>query len=237
LIRYPAGISPAIYTGPFDAPTTNNASLASPTPDFVGNLIVTDGASSGEHFNIRVGAVDAFQSVGGIPCAATGPLTVANSLDNTCAQAPGDSGGPVYSYLNGAAQMRGTITGGNSGVACPGEVSTGGFQVIYAPLVRPNGDAQVGSLSVHGVSVMGVPVFDLNGTYADGPGRGPGPVISVQLSNITVDMFRFHRPTAHGFVVDENNISVTFPDDRTYTGQLLTSGVILWSNGTEWIKL
>jgi hypothetical protein len=177
-----------IYTGPFDASTVNNTRIAGATPDFVGNLIVTGGASSGEHFNIRVGAVDVFESIGGISCDPVGPLTVANSLSNTCAQAPGDSGGPVYSYLNSTVLVRGTITGGNSGIACPGTVPIGGFQVIYAPLVRPVGGTRIGSLSFYGAVVLGVPIFDLNGTWTDGPGRGPGPVITVQDRAITVDM-------------------------------------------------
>jgi hypothetical protein len=79
--------------------------------------------------------------------------------------------------------VRGTITGGNSGVACPGEVATGGFEVLYAPLVRPTGDPQT-----------------------DGPGRGPGPVISAQGQAITVDMSGFNRPIAHGTIIDETHI-------------------------------
>jgi hypothetical protein len=240
LINYPAGINNRIYTGPFDAPSQDNAQISGVTPDFVGNLIVTGGASSGEHFGIQVttNGVDVFESVGGISCGAVGPLTEAFSQTSSCAQAPGDSGGPVYSYLgDGTVVVRGTITGGNSGVACPGEVATGGTEVLYAPLVRPLGDPQIGSVSFYDAAVLGVPIIDLNGTWTDGPGRGPGPVISVQGPAITVDMSRFNRPTAHGTFIDETHISVTFPDDRTYTAQLLPPDTILWSNNSEWTKL
>ncbi len=131
---------------------------------------------------------------------------------------------------------RGTITGGNSGAAtCPGLVSNGGREVLYAPLVRPSGDPQIGSLSFYGAILLGVPVLNLSGTWTDG--RGPGPVISVQGQFITVDMSRFNRPTAHGTFIDENHISVTFPDDRTYTATLLAPGTILWSNNSVWSKL
>jgi hypothetical protein len=240
LLRYPAGVDSPIYTGPFNSSSASNAIVAGATPDFVGNLVVTGGASSGEHFNIRVNQTDVFEGVGGVKCDVVGPLTDAFSMNNTCAQAPGDSGGPVYSYLNGRALMRGTITGGNSGVACPGVVAVGGFEVIYAPLVRPPGDAQIGSLSFYGAAVLGVPIFDLNGTWTDGRGangRAPGPVISVVDRSITVDMSRLNRPTAHGTFIDETHISVTFPDDRTYTAQLLAPRSILWSNNSLWEKL
>jgi hypothetical protein len=93
------------------------------------------------------------------------------------------------------------------------------------------------SLGFYGAAVLGVPIFDLNGAWTDGPGRGPGPVISVQGRAITVDMSRFHRPTAHGTIIDETHISVTFPDDRTYTAQLLAPDTIIWSNNSEWTKL
>jgi hypothetical protein len=238
LLNYPATIDRRIYTGPFDAPVQDNALIAGATPDFVGNLVVTDGASSGEHFNIRVELTDRFDLVAGTACSGgvVGPLTVAVSPTNGCAQAPGDSGGPVYSYqANGTVLVRGTITGGNSGVACPGEVPTGGFEVLYAPLVRPPGAPLIGSLGLYGAVVLGVPAIDLNGTWTDG--RGPGPVISVQGTAITVDMSRFNRPTAHGTVIDERHISVTFPDDRTYTGQLVLPDEIVWSNGSAWQKL
>jgi hypothetical protein len=245
LINYPAGIAPTIYTGPFDAAGNEFANIGGATPDFVGNMIVTGGASSGEHFGIQVTKVDDFEpSIGGISCNGplgplpVGPLTVAFSVTNTCAQAPGDSGGPVYSYVGNTAFVRGTITGGNSGVPCPGTVPTGGFQVFYAPLVRPVGDPQIGSLGYYGAVVLGVPAFNLNGTYNDGFGRPPGPVISVQGQAISVDMSRFHRPTAHGTFIDETHISVTFPDDRTYTGVLNPgSRAILWSNNSIWYQL
>jgi len=238
LINYPGTIDSRIYTGPFDTSTVNNAQIGGVTPDFVGNLIVTGGASSGEHFGIAVTKTDDFESsVGGASCDPVGPLTEAFSTSNSCVQAPGDSGGPVYSYTdNGTVLARGTITGGNSGTPCPGNVATGGFEVIYAPLVRPRGDTNIGSLSFYGAVLLGVPALH-SGTWNDGPGRPAGPVISVSGRAITVDMSRFNRPTAHGTIIDQTHISVTFPDDRTYTGDLLGPDTIIWSNNSEWLKL
>jgi hypothetical protein len=234
LIFYPAGIQSRIYTGAPDAATS--AQIGGVTPDFVGNLVVTGGSSSGEHFTIKVSKTDSFDWLSGLSCDPTGPLTIASSVAGTCAAAPGDSGGPVYSYqADGTVLVRGTITAANSNVACPGASPMGGDKVWYAPLARPRGDPQIGSLSFYNAAVLGVPAIDLNGTWTDG--RGPGPVISVQGQAITVDMSRFHRPTAHGTFIDETHISVTFPDDRTYTGQLVLPDEIVWSNGSAWQKL
>jgi hypothetical protein len=238
LLNYPGTIDSRIYTGPFNASTVTNAKIAGATPDFVGNLVVTGGASSGEHFGIAVTKTDDFESsVGGTSCDPIGPLTQAFSLSSSCIQAPGDSGGPVYSYTdNGTVLARGTITGGNSGKPCPGNVGTGGFEVIYAPLVRPRGDTNIGSLSFYGAVLLGVPALH-SGTWNDGLGRPPGPVISVSGRAITVDMSRFNRPTAHGTIIDQTHISVTFPDAGTFTGDLLGPDTIIWSNNSEWLKL
>jgi hypothetical protein len=54
---------------------------------------------------------------------------------------------------------------------------------------------------------------------------------------LTVDMSAFGRPTAHGTVVDGSSITVTFPDDKTYTGQLQSPNKIRWSNGSVWTKV
>jgi len=78
-------------------------------------------------------------------------------------------------------------------------------------------------------------VFDLNGPWtAGGPQR---PVISAALSSLTVDMSAFHRPPAHGSIVNASTISVTFPDDATFTGTLQAPNRIRWSNGTVWTKV
>ncbi|MDT5028161.1 MAG: hypothetical protein QOE61_4587, partial [Micromonosporaceae bacterium] len=68
---------------------------------------------------------------------------------------PGDSGGPAYSYTNNGVLARGTITAGNLGSAtCPGIVSNGANTVYYAPLLRPAGDPQIGSLQFYGVGIL-----------------------------------------------------------------------------------
>jgi hypothetical protein len=234
LIFYSGGASPRIYTGGPDADTS--APIVGVTPDFVGNLVVTGGSSSGEHFAIQVLKTDMYESLSGLLCDPVGPLTIASSVNGTCTAAPGDSGGPVYSYqADGTVLARGTITAATSNVTCPGASPTGGSKVWYAPLVRPPGDPQVGSLGFYDAAVLGVPAVDLGGTW--NAGSGPGPVISVQGQSITVDMSRFGRPAAHGMIIDEFRISVTFPDDRTYTAQLIPPNTIRWSNGSEWAKL
>jgi hypothetical protein len=153
LIYYPDGVAPNIYTGAPDSSST--AVLSGATFDLVGDLVDTGGASSGEHFNIRVQAVDLFTAIDGNPCASVGPLTRASTGSATCAVAPGDSGGPVYTRTGANAVGRGTITAGNLGSAnCPGEFPVGANTVWYAPLVRPAGDPQIGSLAFYNSTIM-----------------------------------------------------------------------------------
>jgi hypothetical protein len=70
--------------------------------------------------------------------------------------APGDSGGPAYAFQpNGKVEARGTISAGVIGTAsCPGLSPRGSTLVWYAPLLRPAGDPQVGSLQFYGVGVL-----------------------------------------------------------------------------------
>ena len=77
-------------------------------------------------------------------------------------------------------------------------------------------------------------LFDLNGTWASG--GVPGPVISVTGPSISVDMSAYKRPTASGMIVDNSDITVTFPDDKAYTAKLQLPNVILWSNTSAWTK-
>jgi hypothetical protein len=78
-------------------------------------------------------------------------------------------------------------------------------------------------------------VIDLNGIWASG--GIPGPVISAGTASLTVDMSAYHRPPAHGTIVDSSTISVTFPDDATYTGKLVLPNTIRWSNNSAWTKV
>jgi hypothetical protein len=135
---------------------------------------------------------------------------------------------------------RGAITaGGGQFVSCPGQFPNGNPRVLYAPLVMQAGNANnaIGSLAVYGAHAPVATSFDLNGWWTDAPGHGLGPFITESGHNLTVDMSAFGRPTATGTVLDDTHISVTFPDDRTYTGQLLAPATILWSNNTTWTKL
>jgi hypothetical protein len=150
VIQYPAGLGGAIYNGPFDSST--GVAVGGAVPDFVGELVCTGGASSGEHCGIPVLAVNAFVNIGIV----IGPQTIAAYPDAQCAAAPGDSGGPVYSYRSdGRVDGRGTVSAGQTGTAvCPGVVPNGSSVVTYAPLLRPPGDAQIGSLQFYGVGIL-----------------------------------------------------------------------------------
>lgn len=59
------------------------------------------------------------------------------------------------------------------------------------------------------------------------------PVIHAD-KRIAVDMSAFDRPHAHGRVLDDLKILVTFPDDASFIGELDGKGSIRWSNGTTW---
>jgi phospholipase C len=77
-------------------------------------------------------------------------------------------------------------------------------------------------------------VIDLNGRW--GSGGVLGPVITVHGNSISIDMSALKRPTAVGTVVNGSDISVTFPDDKTYSGVLQPPGTIRWSNNSTWTK-
>jgi hypothetical protein len=76
--------------------------------------------------------------------------------------------------------------------------------------------------------------IDLNGNWTDGSDRTAA--IYAGAKSITIDMSDFDRPNATGSIVDSSTISVKFPDDRTYTGQVQTPNTIRWSNGSVWTK-
>jgi len=77
-------------------------------------------------------------------------------------------------------------------------------------------------------------LIDLNGKWAYG--GVPGPVISVSGNSLEVNMSAYHRPTAHGSILDSSDITVNFPDDKTYTGKLQLPNTIHWSNNSAWTK-
>jgi hypothetical protein len=102
-------------------------------------------------------AVDWFGSITGVPCSMAGPLTEAVSIAGACNVATGDSGGPAYSYnTDGSVSARGTITAGNlmTPATCPGLFSASSNTVWYAPLLRPTGDGQIGSLQYYNTGIL-----------------------------------------------------------------------------------
>jgi len=78
------------------------------------------------------------------------------------------------------------------------------------------------------------PVINLNGKWASG--GVTGPVITMHGNAMSIDMSFYKRPTAFGFVVDTSDITVTFPDDNTYTANLQAPKTIAWSNNSTWTK-
>jgi phospholipase C len=78
-------------------------------------------------------------------------------------------------------------------------------------------------------------VLDLRGEWANG--GVAGPFVSVTGNSISVDMSALHRPTANGTILSSTQISINFPDDKTYTGTLEAPNVIKWSNNSSWTKV
>jgi hypothetical protein len=77
-------------------------------------------------------------------------------------------------------------------------------------------------------------IFDLNGNWSDG-----SPWIAIIFAgpvSLTTDMSDFDRPTAHGKIINSTTITMTFPDDREYTGTLIAPRTLRWSNGSSWTK-
>jgi hypothetical protein len=78
-------------------------------------------------------------------------------------------------------------------------------------------------------------LIDLNGKWASG--GVPGPTISSAFTSLTIDMSAFHRPSAHGSIEDASTITVTFPDDATFTAKLQLPNMIKWANHSTWTKV
>ena len=78
------------------------------------------------------------------------------------------------------------------------------------------------------------PVIDL--ARSGRTGGSAFPVISESGTDLSIDMSRQHRPTAHGSIIDSQTITVTFADDATFTGTLHAPETITWSNGSSWTK-
>lgn len=172
-INYRAGGTVAGFIFNGGPNSGNGVPVAGAVSDNVGDIVATGGAASGEHLNEVVVAVNLFAAVAGIPCAMVGPLTEAVSVGN-CVVAAGDSGGPAYSYTdstNTAVNGRGTIVAMlGTAVMCPGAAGPiPGFDTVeYAPLLRPPGDPQIGSLQFWGTTL-------LTGVSASPPPSSPPP--------------------------------------------------------------
>ncbi|HZM78117.1 MAG TPA: hypothetical protein VFC19_20545 [Candidatus Limnocylindrales bacterium] len=147
-----------IYSGGIYSSASRDVVFNSPAIDYVGNWICTGGARTGEHCNAQVTLVDT--TVLGIT-----PLTYAVAGVNTCIAAPGDSGGPTFSFASTLFNVRGrgTITAGVLNTACladsgsrvpPPIITTGSRVVWYAPLQRPFFSPNIGSLQFYGATIL-----------------------------------------------------------------------------------
>jgi hypothetical protein len=138
-----------IYVGPFNGSATLNVSGAQ--SDFVGNLVCTSGARTGEHCGLRVTHVNTSDE-------GFSPLTRAIHPSGGCAAARGDSGGPVVISSASGLLARGTISTGRPGtgnVICPNApVADSSNVVFYAPMFRPVGGPTVGSLQFYGAQIL-----------------------------------------------------------------------------------
>jgi hypothetical protein len=232
LINFSGGVSQSVYTG--SQTSSTSANIKGAAFDFAGSFVTTSGASSGEHLNIPIQATDVFGT--GV-CGFVGPLTRAGYSTATCAVAPGDSGGPVYSPTTGGVLVRGTISlATGTPASCPGSFPGGWNTVWWTPAVRPFGSSNPGTLDFYRADVPYVTASFVGGKYTDGTVHVGGPKIQTWGDTITVDMSAYGRPTAHGNVLSSTVIQVTYPDDRTHVGNLISDTQIRWDDGTTWTR-
>jgi hypothetical protein len=109
------------------------------------------------------------------------------------------------------------------------------FGVVATVLTMAACDRRQTAPSAIAVDRPGNTATDLNGRWIDR--NGSIAAVSAGLATVTIDMSDFHRPTAHGSIVNESTITVTFPDDATFDGYLQSPNTIRWSNGSVWKKL
>ncbi|WP_162907565.1 S1 family peptidase [Allorhizocola rhizosphaerae] len=147
-----------IYTGGWAS--MSSTPVVGATSDYVGNWICTSGATSGERCNARVVAVNT--SVLGMSPMIRAEKVPFNTNPNNCIAAPGDSGGPVFSWainlswFKWGARARGTVTAGILNTPCSTAFGWiwGSNTVWYAPAIRPWGDAQIGFLTWYAANLM-----------------------------------------------------------------------------------
>jgi len=118
------------------------------------------------------------------------------------------------------------------GIASTAAVLMGaGAAVVAAPA-----SAQSAQVWPHAVVTAGITTaFKLDGVYSDGGTARPR--IRDDDDSLMVDMSSQNRPLAKGWVMSKAQILVVFPDEAAHFGTLLTSGWIVWDNGSAWQKL
>jgi hypothetical protein len=128
------------------------------------------------------------------------------------------------------------------GVPAPAQTFVAADLPVPAPaptcfkLQDPNGSCLLVGDAVVDYNSPRFNLVDLNGAWA-GPGNEtPYIFIYGEGNPIFVEMGLLNRPDGFGYFVDKNTIAVLFPDDQDYTGTLIDSKTILWSNNTIWRK-
>jgi len=120
------GLGPTVFTGPVGSTSTKVVKKAADS--FVGNWVCPSGASTGEHCEVIVDAVNV-TILGTVKT-----IRASHYYLDQAAVGKGDSGGPVivHQWWGGGVYALGTISAGSSQVACPpGSVSAVCYHTIY----------------------------------------------------------------------------------------------------------
>ncbi|HWO09339.1 MAG TPA: hypothetical protein VNN80_07660 [Polyangiaceae bacterium] len=104
-------------------------------------------------------------------------------------------------------------------------------------LVSPSSSCLLVAPAVINPTAPAFDVVDLNGAWTDGGNNILYFRIYGEGNPVFVDMSLVNRPDGFGVFVDAKTMTVVFPDDRDYTGTLVTPTTIRWSNNTFWYKL
>jgi hypothetical protein len=107
----------------------------------------------------------------------------------------------------------------------------------FAPGTHQEWRTGVVPICADGTNTPMVTPFDLNGRYDVGFGPTRPASIREVRGIVSVDQSAFGRPTGRGGVTDNNHLTVSFPDDRTYTATLVAPDRIVWSNGSVWPRI
>jgi hypothetical protein len=130
--------SASMFTGPFDSAASRRVGYRQRS--YVGNWVSTSGAVTGELGGIQVTSAKMSVFYPGI--GTVSPVVQGNQVNNGCAAAPGNSGGPVFAYAGG----------GDDRVVAKGIISAQTGFAVGCPGLSPNS----GATSVLWVDIMDI---------------------------------------------------------------------------------